>query len=96
MFAEDVQAEVLCDESGSCATSGHMVVFKGRAMRMRSYCELGEVNCQRSRMTVNSPRMRLATRVASNTKALLFTAMAARYDSRAEEVVLRALVHAGL
>lgn len=65
-------------------------------MRMRAYCQRGDVRCTRAVMLVNSPRMRRAARVPSNTHGLLFTALAARYDTRAEEMVLRMLVAVGV
>lgn len=94
VFEEDSMAAVLCDVDGSCATAGHVVVFRGRAMMMRSYCEI--VRCERRVVWVNSPRLRRKARVRTKTEGLLFTAFAARWGTRVEERLLAAAVHVGL
>lgn len=94
VFEEDVWAEVLCDSWGSCATGGHLVVVEGKAMMMRRYC--ARVNCERRIMRVNSPRWSTGVRVASRTKHLVFTAFAARFETKVEEIVLQNLVRIGL
>lgn len=94
MFERHVLAHVLCDVKSSCATPGHMVVFRGQAMMMRSYC--GMVNCSKEMLHVNSPQFNRRVRVPSNTDGLEFTAFAARYETRAEEMVMSAAVHVGL
>lgn len=91
IFAFDRRATVLCDGQGSCATAGHMVVWHGRAMMMSTYCAVvGE--CTRSIREVNSPRMRRAVRVQTYTHGLEFTAFAASYATRVEEMVLAVLL----
>lgn len=95
VFTEHVQADVLCDVSGSCATHGHVVVYEGRAMMMETYCKL-HAECRAGSMLVNSPKLKRGLRVASKTKGLEFTAYAARYRTKAEEVVLRGLVRFGM
>ncbi|PXF48234.1 Early nodulin-12A [Gracilariopsis chorda] len=87
-------ARVLCDKSSSCATPGHIVLYKGEAMMMRKYCTI--TRCVQKIMRVNSPRYSRAARVDSHTEDLSFTAFAARYESAAEEHLLRAFVRIGL
>eukprot|EP00178_Gracilaria_changii_P025519 TRINITY_DN78611_c0_g1_i1.p1 TRINITY_DN78611_c0_g1~~TRINITY_DN78611_c0_g1_i1.p1 ORF type:complete len:333 (+),score=45.94 TRINITY_DN78611_c0_g1_i1:226-1224(+) len=87
-------ARVLCDSKQSCATHGHVVVYRGRAMMMHSYCQL--TGCVERIMQVNSPRYVRALRVPSLTEDLQFTAFAARYRSVLEERVLSSAVRVGL
>lgn len=96
VYAEHKRAQVLCDENGSCATDGHMVLYRGVAMMMATYCDLDAVNCRREATVVNSPRMRRGLRIASRTTGLEFTAFAARFVSKLEERALRGLVRFGL
>lgn len=86
------RAQVLCDMQGSCATEGHMVVYRGDAMMMETYCERVDVVCRRVATVVNSPRMRKGLRVASRTDGLEFTALAARFGTKVEEMVLGTLL----
>lgn len=88
-------AEVLCDTSGSCATAGHIVVFNGKTMMMSKYCMQAADGCQRRTMEVNSPQMGSNVRVKTHTIGLEMTALAARFCTRMEEVILRAFVHFG-
>lgn len=94
LYESHWNSSVLCDENDSCATPGHMVHWRGRAVSMRSYC--AQVSCTRRRMLVNSPRYTLALRVPSNTKHLYYCSFAARYGSRYEEALLAALIWLGL
>lgn len=94
VFRNDVLAPVLCDTSGSCATAGHMVVFRGRGMMMRRYCE--EVGCVKRVMWVNSPLYKTGVRLESRSSNMSFTALAARFETVAEEAVLAAAVRVGL
>lgn len=94
VFEQHQRGKVLCDEFGSCATAGHIVVYNGWAMMMKRYC--GMVECEQRVMDVNSPKLRTALRVRSKTDGLEFTAFAARYATRAEELVLSTAVHVGL
>ena len=94
VYGTHVKARVLCDATGSCATPGHVVVFKGEAMMMRRYCE--KVGCENDVIDVNSPTYRKALRVASRTGGLEYTTFAARYESSIEESVIRLAVRAGL
>lgn len=71
-----------------------MVVYNGRAMMMRRYC--AAVGCIQREMLVNSPRYRRRWRAASRTKGLVFTALAARWESAAEEGVLTAAIRIGI
>lgn len=100
VFARSRLATVLCDGDMNCATRGHIVVWQGTAMMMQSYCARrrgdGLVGCTRRRMWVNSPRMRRGLRVASRSKGLQFTALAARFETIVEEHVLSGLVRLGL
>lgn len=96
VFAEHRLAAVFCDSEGSCATPGHMVVFRSRPMSMRQYCQAVGGTCTRRVMHVNSPRLTRALRIKSSTPQLEFTAFAAKYGSRFEENALRFLIHLGL
>lgn len=88
-------AEVFCDISGSCATAGHIVVFNGKIMMMSKYCQQADGGCQRRTMKVNSPQMGSNVRVKTHTVGLEMTALAARFCTRTEELILRAFVHFG-
>lgn len=94
VFPVHRRTSVLCDSFGSCATPGHVVVHNGRPMMMKSYCAIA--GCTRTVKLVNSPRLHRGIRVPTLTKNLDFTALAARYESRAEETVLKALIHMGV
>lgn len=94
VFPTARRAAVLCDENGSCATAGHMVVWNRRAMMMKTYCEL-HARCVRRIRYVNSPRMRRNLRIASNSHDLSFTSFAARFATRLEERFLVNVVHFG-
>lgn len=96
VFERHVPARVLCDEFDSCATAGHMVVFRDTAMTMSAYCKSIQNGCTVQQMTVNSPVFKKRTRIPSRTKSLYFTAFAAAYESRIEEHVLKTLIHIGL
>lgn len=91
-----MRAQVLCDVSGSCATAGHMVVYKGETMMMESYCGLSGVTCTKHATVVNSPRMKRRLRVGSRTEGLEFTALAARFRTKMEERLLSGLVRMGV
>lgn len=95
VFPSHRRARVLCDGVGSCATAGHIVVWRDVAMRMQSYCER-HASCVRRSMLVNSPRLKHGLRLTSRTDGLEFTAFAARFNTRLEEQVLTRLVHIGL
>lgn len=96
LFGDNVKAWVLCDERGSCATKGHMVVWKGEVSMMGSYCE--RVGCVKRVMWVNSPKWKMGekVRVESYTDGLLFLPFAARWETRVEEHLLARLVRMGL
>lgn len=94
VFDEDRFASVLCDSSGSCATPGHMVVFKGRGMMMKSYCAI--VRCQKRQMKVNSPKYRRGLRIPSDSEHLQFSAFAAKYESSPEELAMSTVIRLGL
>ncbi|CAN8075966.1 unnamed protein product [Agarophyton chilense] len=87
-------ARVLCDNSNSCATPGHMIKYKGAAMMMSTYCDA--VGCISKLKTVNSPRYSPGKVVKSNSDGLEFTAHAARYNTRMEEKMLSLAVRIGL
>lgn len=95
VFKSHFRANVLCDLDENCATAGHILIYKGEVMMMRSYCERKEISCKKRIMAVNSPRMRVGLRVATRSKDLEFTALAARLESKFEEVLLRHLIHLG-
>lgn len=99
VFPAHVRAAVLCDEFGSCATPGHVIVFglqsgRGRAMTMRQYCANLRNGCERRVKLVNSPRMGTTrtVRVGSKSPGMKFTALAARFDTVVERWALRTVV----
>lgn len=94
VFERHNLAKVLCDGNDSCATPGHMVDFKGRVMMMRTYCEM--VPCEQRKVHVNSPKFRRRLRVKSRTDGLHYTAFAARFATRGEEMALSTLSRIGL
>lgn len=94
VFEQHALAGVLCDGNGSCATPGHMVLVQGKAMMMKSYCDM--VPCERRVMHVNSPRHRRGMLIESNTEGLAFTAFAARYETKSEEAIIAVAVRFGL
>lgn len=96
VFATARSASVLCDLNSSCATAGHIVEFRGRVMTMASYCGVEGVRCTTQNMLVNSPRFVRKWRASSHTSELRFTALAAKYATGVEELVLRAAVHVGI
>lgn len=95
VYEEHRRSKVLCDLQGSCATAGHMVRYEGTAMMMKSYCTLVG-GCEEKVAWVNSPRYRVGLVVRSKTEGLVYTAFAARYETRAEEALLSTAVHVGL
>ena len=86
-------ANVLCDASNSCATAGHIVVWKKQPMMMTSYCEI--VGCTTKVTLVNSPKWRIGKRVDSHTNHLSFSALSARYETSAEEQLMSLAIRAG-
>lgn len=94
LYKNHYLSHVLCDCNGSCATPGHIVVYKGQSMMMSSYCS--QVKCQQGVMHVNSLRYRSKLRISSKTKDLEFSAFAARRGTRVEETFLNAIVRLGL
>ena len=95
VYSEHRRSRVMCDERGSCATGGHMVVWNGKGMAMRKYCEVVG-GCVVRVMWVNSPKYKRGIMVRSRSEGLLFTAFAARYGTRVEEAVLNAALRMGL
>ncbi|PXF44036.1 hypothetical protein BWQ96_06209 [Gracilariopsis chorda] len=95
LYKSDVLARVLCDENESCATPGHMVIYRERAMMMRSYCELAG-KCTERFLKVNGLKYERGKRVGSLSDGLSFSALAARFESKMEELVLKTAVHIGL
>lgn len=84
------------------------MIVEGGAMMMRRYCEEVKIHCSWHRMWVNSPRVVQGSpmarrgdrgwrvvRVKSRSPGLVFTGFAARFETRVEEVALRALVRVG-
>ncbi|PXF42540.1 hypothetical protein BWQ96_07702 [Gracilariopsis chorda] len=94
LYSKHIPARVLCDAQQSCATPGHMVLYNGRPMMMRTYCQL--VQCRSAVMPVNSVRYQWRWRLDSHTHGLSFLAFAARYQTRVEEHMLRTAVRVGL
>lgn len=99
IYAQARPARVLCDAHGTCATPGHVVLYNAVGMLMRTYCARHaspHARCVWRRRLVNSPRMRVGLRVASRSPRLQFSALAARFETDFEEMVLARLVHAGV
>ncbi|PXF41900.1 hypothetical protein BWQ96_08352 [Gracilariopsis chorda] len=94
LFSTHVRARVLCDRHQNCATPGHVVQFDGRPMMMKSYCTL--VTCKPSVRLVNSPKYERRARIPSRSSRLVFTALAARFESDIEEKLLSIAVRIGL
>lgn len=95
VFKTHKRASVLCDQKENCATSGHMVIYKGEAMAMSTYCGIPGISCVRRVKLVNSPRMKMGLRVPSKSDDLKFTALAASKDTKIEKMVLRTLISLG-
>lgn len=90
-------AGVLCDEHDNCATPGHIVEYRGRLMMMKTYCSMKDISgCAKRVRKVNSPKMAMGLRVASNLGDLRFTALAARFETKAEESVFNSLTRFGI
>lgn len=107
LFATHRTARVLCDHEGSCATPGHIVVYHDVAMTMRKYCAgvrmskrrraaQADGGCETVVMQVNSPKYRPGLRMRSKTDGLYLTALAARFETAAEEALLRTAMRLGL
>lgn len=94
IYDNHVMSSVLCDRFESCATPGHIIQYKGTAMMMMTYCQV--VGCVSKRMHVNSPKYQRRLQVPSNTRGLIFTALAARFVTRGEEFLLSTAIHLGL
>lgn len=102
IYARNRQATVLCDEMKNCATPGHIVTFEGRAMMMKSYCQLigkresgTKVGCEKVDLHVNSVSMKKGRRIDSFHSQLKYTPLAAAHESRFEEIGLALLVYLG-
>lgn len=95
VFPRHHQAYVLCDQHGSCATPGHVVVMNGVPMMMRTYCTRFS-NCRRRIALVNSPRFKRALRIDSKTDGLVLTPFAAQYETSLEEHVLSTIIRLGM
>ncbi|KAI0564441.1 hypothetical protein FGB62_25g053 [Gracilaria domingensis] len=94
LYKKHFSSRVLCDAFGSCATAGHIVRYRGKAMMMKTYCaHVG--GCSPRVMKVNSPRYRRALDVPSDTPDLSFTAFAARHGTKAEEYILGTAIRMG-
>lgn len=94
VYAAARRAVVLCDEHGSCATSGHIVHWHAVPMMMQTYCER-YATCVRRIKHVNSPRMQRGLRIPTRTDGLEFTPLAARFATTVEEVILRQILSFG-
>lgn len=93
VFSQHRRASVLCDSYGSCATAGHMVTFQDVPMTMMTYCSShAEGGCTKTIKFVNSPRMKAGLRIPSSTKAMEFTSLSAKYQTRTEEWLLSKLL----
>lgn len=95
IFRDHVRNAVFCDAFESCATPGHMVLYKGLPMTMRKYCDIVG-GCSRKVVWVNSPKFRRRLKFASKTNNLLFTPFASKYETRLEEILLSLAIRSGL
>lgn len=96
VFAENRRAGVLCDQFDSCATPGHMVEFRGRAMGMKDYCAKDGIHCVKRTKLVNSPKMKMGLRIQSKSTHLMFTAFSASKETWLETRILAALLRLGV
>lgn len=102
VFDSHRTASVLCDEKENCATPGHIVEYRGRLMMMKTYCEVIQKEskmskaCVRRVRWVNSPRMKMGLRIPSKHDELSFTAVAARFGTKAEERLFQTLTRFGV
>lgn len=96
VFRAHRRASVLCDAYGSCATPGHIVVYRDAPMSMATYCAREDVSCRRRVKLVNSPRMKRGVRISSFSAHLQFTALAAAGQTQLEETFLTLAVSLGL
>ena len=96
VFSNHRLTRVLCDVKDSCATPGHMVLYRGKGMMMRSYCDVVKGGCETRVMNVNSPRWKRGLTIESKSDDLSFTAFAARWESKVEEGVLQSAIRVGL
>lgn len=92
IFTTHKRTFVLCDQHDSCATAGHMVIYKHVPMTMSSYCNMTGIKCVRRLKWVNSPRMKLGLRIMSNPKDLMFTALSASKGTKLEEQLLKSVI----
>lgn len=96
VFSTDRRASVLCDASGTCATSGHMVVWKNKPVSMMQYCSMLSTPCTAQVRWVNSPRYSRGLRLPSRTNGLQLTPLAAKWNTKGERFVLSLAVRMGL
>ncbi|PXF39796.1 hypothetical protein BWQ96_10493 [Gracilariopsis chorda] len=68
LYSKHIPARVLCDAQQSCATPGHIGLYNGRPMMMRTYCQL--VQCCSAVMSVNSVRYQWRWRLDIHTHGL--------------------------
>eukprot|EP00737_Agarophyton_chilense_P002984 gb/GEZJ01003451.1/.p1 GENE.gb/GEZJ01003451.1/~~gb/GEZJ01003451.1/.p1 ORF type:complete len:482 (-),score=42.20 gb/GEZJ01003451.1/:2040-3485(-) len=94
LYKKHIAARVLCDSLENCATTGHMVLFRGQAMMMKSYC--AQVGCKQRVKWVNSPRYQPGWRGRALGSELFFTAFAARFEAVIEEHILSFAIGIGL
>lgn len=94
VFENHRLARVLCDVYGSCATPGHVVMYRASPMMMKNYCEMA--GCVKKVIRVNSLKYRRALLTPSKTQHLSYTALAARFATLAEERLLVAAIRLGL
>lgn len=96
VFKKHRRGAVLCDTHENCATPGHIVLYRGEAMPMSRYCALNDISCVRRVTLVNSPRMKIGLRIASRSRDLKFTALAAARETWVERFFLKLLVSLGV
>lgn len=96
VFKSAKRAVVLCDNSETCATPSHIVIYKGQVLTMKDYCGFVDGGCTRKVKLVNSPKMESGLRLLSRQKHLVFTAFAAQFNTRIEKLFFKGIVKLGL
>lgn len=97
LYQSHRMAGVLSDGYDNCATPGHIVEYRGTLMMMKTYCSLQDISgCAKRVRKVNSPKMSMGLRIVSNHRDLRFTALAARFETKAEENVFQSLTRFGI
>lgn len=96
VYATHRRAAVLCDQFRNCATPAHIVLFDDVPLSMSEYCAQSDVACDARVALVNSPKMKVGLRIASRSRRLRFSALAATKETWLEVRLLKLVVAAGI